>query len=188
MSSCTPPSTRVRCQVASASGACRRSALPRKPAPPVMSNVIARIMATWVALLRAVNLGRRNKVPMAELRRVLDEAGYGNVRTLIASGNVVLETSKPSARALEALIADAFGVQTTVLLRSAAQVRKLAAADPFGGTNSYVAFLAQKPKASALKSLAGLEEHRVVGSDLVLHFPNGYAAAQLTGAVIEKRL
>jgi len=56
-------------------------------------------LATWVALLRAVNLGSRNKVPMAQLRRAMADAGYGDVRTVIASGNVVFSHgAKPSAR------------------------------------------------------------------------------------------
>jgi uncharacterized protein (DUF1697 family) len=154
----------------------------------VISTVITRILATWVALLRAVNLGSRNKVPMAGLRAALEGAGYENVRTVIASGNVVFERSRPTASALEQLLLDEFRVETTVLLRSAAQIRALARADPFGGGNAYVAFLAKKPPASALRTLAGLDEHALVGSDLVLHFPNGYSAAQLTGAVIEKKL
>jgi uncharacterized protein (DUF1697 family) len=143
-------------------------------------------LATWVALLRAVNLGRRNKVPMAALRGALETAGYCDVRTVIASGNVVFSRrTKPTARALESLIADEFGVRTTVLLRSAAQIRKLRDARPFAG-NAYVAFLASRPK--SLKEIEGLDAFVVVGGDLVLHFPHGYAAAQLTGAVIEKRL
>jgi uncharacterized protein (DUF1697 family) len=143
-------------------------------------------LATWVALLRAVNLGSRNKVPMARLRRALTDAGYDDVRTVIASGNVVFSRGgKPSARALESLIADEFGVRTTVILRSAAQIRKLRAAKPFAGA-AYVAFLATRPRST--KPIEGLDEFAVVGSDLVLHFPNGYAAAQLTGAVLEKTL
>ena len=74
----------------------------------------------WVALLRGVNLGPRNKVPMAELRQALETAGYGSVRTYIASGNVLLDG--PAGRAalasqLERLVADTFGVSTTVILR-----------------------------------------------------------------------
>lgn len=125
---------------------------------------------------------------MAQLRAALEDDGYFDVRTVIASGNVVFERARPSVHAIESLIADTFGVETTVILRSAAQIRELAAGDPFGGTNTYVAFLAKKPGAAALKSLAGLDEHRLVGSDLVLHFPSGYSAAQLTGAVLEKKL
>ncbi|HEY8408808.1 MAG TPA: DUF1697 domain-containing protein [Gaiellaceae bacterium] len=143
-------------------------------------------MATWVALLRAVNLGSRNKVPMAQLRRAMEDAGYDDVRTVIASGNVVFSRgAKPSSRALESLIADAFGVRTTVIIRSAAQIRKLRAAKPFPGA-AYVAFLATRPRST--KSIEGIDEFAVVGGDIVLHFPNGSAAAQLTGAVLEKKL
>jgi uncharacterized protein (DUF1697 family) len=143
-------------------------------------------LATWVALLRAVNLGSRNKVPMAQLRRVLEEAGYDDVRTVITSGNVVFSRgARPSARSLESLIAGEFGVRTTVILRSGAQIRRLRAAKPFDRT-AYVAFLASRPRST--KAIEGLDRFTVVGSDIVLHFPSGYAAAQLTGAVLEKKL
>ena len=143
-------------------------------------------MAAWVALLRAVNLGSRNKVPMAQLRRALEDAGYDDARTVIASGNVVFSHgAKPSARALESLIAEEFGVRTTVILRSAAQIRRLRAARPFDGA-AYVAFLATRPRST--RSIEGLDEFAVIGSDIVLRFPSGYAAAQLTGAVLEKKL
>jgi len=123
---------------------------------------------------------------MAHLRRAMTDAGYDDVRTVIASGNVVFSrVAKPSARALESLIADEFGVRTTVILRSAAQIRTLRAAKPFAGA-AYVAFLATRPRST--KSIEGIDEFAVVGSDIVLHFPNGYAAAQLTGAVLEKKL
>jgi uncharacterized protein (DUF1697 family) len=123
---------------------------------------------------------------MAGLRSALEDAGYDDVRTVIASGNVVFSHgAKPSAHALESLIADEFGVRTRVILRSAAQIRKLRAAKPFEG-RVYVAFLAAKPRST--RPIEGLDPFAVVGSDIVLHFPSGYAAAQLTGAVIEKRL
>jgi uncharacterized protein (DUF1697 family) len=144
-------------------------------------------LATWVALLRAVNLGSRNKVPMAALRAALSDAGYDEVRTLIASGNVVLSRrTKPSAHSLESLIADEFGVRTTVILRSAAQIRALRDARPFDDGRVYVAFLAAEPRTT--KPIEGLDEFAVVGTDIVLRFPSGYAAAQLTGAVLEKKL
>jgi uncharacterized protein (DUF1697 family) len=143
-------------------------------------------LATWIALLRAVNLGSRNKVPMATLRAALSDAGYDDVRTVIASGNVIFtRRAKPSPRALESLIADEFGVRTTVILRSASEIRALRDARPFPG-NAYVAFLAAKPK--SVKPIEGLDAFAVVGDDIVLHFPQGTAAARLSGAVLEKRL
>ena len=143
-------------------------------------------MATWVALLRAVNLGSRNKVPMARLREAMTGAGYDDVRTLIASGNIVFAASrKPPAADLEQLIAGEFGVTTTVILRSAAQIRKLADAKPFP-RDAHVAFLARKPRTT--KPLEGLDRFELVGSDLVVHTPHGYADVQLSGAVIERAL
>lgn len=131
----------------------------------------------WVALLRAVNLGSRNKVPMAQLRLALAADGYRDVQTLIASGNVVFDHDRPSAAALERLIADEFGVITTVVLRSAAEIRRLAAAKPPFDEVTYVAFTAAKP--SRTHGLAGV----LVADDFV--FPRG---SELNGAQIEKAL
>ena len=75
----------------------------------------------WVALLRAVNLGARNKVPMAKLRALLEDAGYGDVRTYIASGNVLLDgpTSRTALarRSSSGSWPDDFGVDTTAIVR-----------------------------------------------------------------------
>ena len=86
----------------------------------------------WVALLRAVNLGARNKVPMAELRRLLTDAGYGDVRTYIASGNVLLDGPRGRstvAGELERLIADEFKVNTTAVMRTPKELKERSAED-----------------------------------------------------------
>jgi uncharacterized protein (DUF1697 family) len=149
---------------------------------------------TWIALLRAVNVGGRNKVAMAELRRVFEDAGCGSVRTYIQSGNVVFEHDGPDAATLEAAVADAFGVQSAIVLRTARQLRRLVGAHPFGAdtSNSVVAFLGKKPGRARLRALAeldiGADRFEVVGPDVVVHYPNGYAGARLTAAVLEKQL
>jgi uncharacterized protein (DUF1697 family) len=143
-------------------------------------------LAAWVALLRAVNLGRTNKVPMAQLRAALTAAGYRDVQTLIASGNVVLRAERrPAPARLEQLIADEFGVATTVILRSSAQIRRLAGAKPFP-RDAHVAFLQRAPRSTS--ALAGLDPFEIVGPDIVVHAPNGYANVRLSGAVIEQAL
>ena len=74
-----------------------RGATDEAGAPPARRAAAGTAPAVkWVALLRGVNLGARNKVPMAQLRTLLEDAGYGNVRTYIASGNVLLDG--PAAR------------------------------------------------------------------------------------------
>src|SRR5947208_3501781 len=81
----------------------------------------------WVALLRGINVGGKNRVPMAELRRVLEEDGLDEVRTFIASGNVLF-TGGGSNRAalgrrLEKLVDETFGVPAAVVLRTFAELR-----------------------------------------------------------------
>ena len=148
----------------------------------------------WVALLRAINLGARNKVPMAALREVLEDLGCQSVRTYIQSGNVVFEHDGPDRARLEAAVAEAFGVQSVIVLRKAKQIRDLVSAHPFGRdtSKSHVAFLSEKPDRSALRSLSQLEigpdRFEVVGADVALHYPNGFSGAKLTAARLEKHL
>jgi len=76
-----------------------------------------------ILLLRAVNLGKRNKVPMKELMRLLRDDGLGEPSYLLQSGNVVV--SRPAVapaelkRRAEGLVAEAFGVETVAVLRTA---------------------------------------------------------------------
>lgn len=147
-----------------------------------------------IALLRAVNLGKRNKVPMAELRAVLEAAGCTGVRTYIQSGNVILDHPRPDAAVIERAIADAFGVQTVVVLRTPAQLRELVAGHPFGEDTSasYVAFLAGRPTPAALRALADRDvepdRFELAGPDLVLHLPRHTQGARLSPAVVERTL
>jgi uncharacterized protein (DUF1697 family) len=152
----------------------------------------------WVALLRGINLGARNKVPMTELRRLLEERGYGSVRTYIQSGNVLF-TAKASdraalARKLERAIEEAFGVSAAVVLRTFDEIGRVAGSHPFGPDTSktQVAFLAQKPRRADVRTLEELEiapdRFEVAGSDVYLHYPNGVQGARLSGALLERHL
>lgn len=151
-------------------------------------------MAGTVALLRAVNVGGRNKVPMAELRTLCAELGHPDVSTFIASGNVVFPHGAPGAAKLEAAIAGRFGVQTTVVLRTAAQLAKLVASRPFGSRtdDAFVAFLAGTPARASFEafSTADFPENawERVGPDLVILYPSGFHRAQLTVARLERLL
>ena len=89
----------------------------------------------YVALLRGINVGGRNKVPMGDLRQVFEEGGYGAVRTYIQSGNVLFEA--PGARGsldadVEQLLAARVGVPLVVVVRSHAQLRNVVERAPAG--------------------------------------------------------
>src|SRR5688572_12564919 len=91
-------------------------------------------MAKHVALLRAVNVGGRGSLAMAELRKVAEGLGYGEVKTLLQSGNLVFDTSgKTDAleRALEAALKQQLGIETDFMVRDARAWRTIIAANPF---------------------------------------------------------
>jgi uncharacterized protein (DUF1697 family) len=151
----------------------------------------------WIALLRAVNLGARNKVPMAELRAQLDASGYEGVRTYIASGNVLLDGPNDRdalAGELERLIADAFRVETTAILRTPKELRDLVAAHPFGAdtSRSHVVFLTGQPGREGTERLAAVDPSpdRVVlaGADVYLQYRAGVQGARLSAARLERLL
>ena len=151
----------------------------------------------WVALLRAVNLGGENKVPMAQLRTLLEEEGYADVRTYIASGNVLLDGPRSAATLsaeLERLIAHAFGVTTTVMLRRPRELAATVAAHPFGPdpAETHVAFLAARPTKAAVARLEavdpGADLAALAGAELYLRLPRGVHGSRLSGARIEKLL
>ena len=92
-------------------------------------------MAVHVAMLRGINLGPRRRVPMADLRTLLTDAGYEDVRTYVQSGNIVLRSpAKPAEveRELQTLISERFGFDVPVIVRSRAQLAAVVKADPLG--------------------------------------------------------
>ena len=157
-------------------------------------------MAAYAALLRAVNLAGRNRVPMAELRERLTALGLDDVATHLQSGNVVFRTSRSAkdvAAAIEKEIADAFDVRSAVILRTAAQLKRVAGANPFLRDESdpkklLVVFLDGAPGAKAAKKLdperSPGDRFALKGSELYLHLPNGFGRSKLTIDYLEKTL
>jgi uncharacterized protein (DUF1697 family) len=104
-------------------------------------------MTVYVGLLRAVNVGGTGKLPMSVLTRVCEQAGFGSVRTYIASGNVVFESPLDEAAVRAALmegLAAAIGKPVRAAVRSAAALAEVLAANPFKqapGNQAMVIFL-----------------------------------------------
>jgi uncharacterized protein (DUF1697 family) len=116
------------------------------------------LMPTYIALLRGINVGGNKKVSMADLKKALEKAGYSNVKTLLNSGNVVLDAdeNKPAVvrKDLEALLEKTFKFPVPVLVRTYEELEALEASKPFKGipvtkdTRLYITFLSDgsKPK------------------------------------------
>ena len=157
-------------------------------------------MTTFVALLRAVNLGSRNRVPMAELRALVEGLGAEDVRTYVQSGNVVCRSSR-SAQALadgiHAAIEERLGLDIAVVVRTRAQLAKVARTNPLAGPKVdektlHVAFLAETPSRARVRELdpgfAAPDALHVAGRQVYLRYANGAGRTKLTNTVLERRL
>jgi uncharacterized protein (DUF1697 family) len=92
-------------------------------------------MARYAVFLRGINLGPRRRVPMGKLRTVREQAGYEDVRTLLASGNVVLTSrAKPATleRELPRTLREALGIAIAVVVRTRDELAEVIAFDPLG--------------------------------------------------------
>lgn len=124
-------------------------------------------MDTFIALLRAVNVGGTGKLPMEDLRALCATAGFRDVRTYIASGNVVLRCAKTEAqvkKALEAALHEYAGKPVGVLVRSPAQMRAVLEANPFADSPSnrvHAIFLDDAPPADALTQARHQRSERI---------------------------
>src|SRR5581483_11252634 len=88
-----------------------------------------------VVLLRGINLGPRNRIAMPELRDALGEAGFKDVQTYVASGNVVLSSRaapKRVASRVQKLIADRFGLDIAVVVRTHDELAEVVKLNPLG--------------------------------------------------------
>lgn len=154
----------------------------------------------YVALLRGINVGGNNKVPMADLRALLAELGYADVATHLQSGNAVLSSDLPAAdleRDIAAAIADRLKVGCAVLVRTGAELTATVSGNPLGGepenpSRYFVAFLSREPEPARAAALAGLsfapDEFWLRGREAYLWCPRGAAETKLTGALLEKQL
>ena len=156
-------------------------------------------MGSYIALLRGINVGGHNKIPMAGLREACAELDWTGVRTYIQSGNLVFEaTGKPAAleQALEKKIAARFGFAPAVIVRTAAQLKRLAQANPFEEESAkephwvLVGLAKQALKSGAAEAIEakGKAGERVAeaGGALWFHYPAGVGTSKLTPALIDR--
>jgi uncharacterized protein (DUF1697 family) len=147
-------------------------------------------MQTWIALLRGINVGGKNILPMASLVADLHSLKLQNIRTYIQSGNVVFETRAknrgPLAEKIAARIEQQHGFRPHVLLLSEAELQHAISANPFSDSDPksvHFFFLDSTPTAPDIKSLddakAPREEYRIADQVLYLHAPDGIGRSKL---------
>ncbi|SHG48902.1 DUF1697 domain-containing protein [Massilia sp. CF038] len=144
-------------------------------------------MTTYIALLRAVNVGGTGKLPMAELTAMCEQAGFAAVKTYIASGNVVFDSKLSAAKvkaALEQALLAYAGKPVRVLVRTAAELARVVSDNPYpeAAPNRTVAiFLDEAPAADALGTATGVKnEEMALGTrEIYVHYGDGMADSKL---------
>ena len=160
-------------------------------------------MASHVALLRGINVGGRNKVPMADLREVVTSLGHTGVSTYIQSGNVLFSTTEDDtaklATALESAIEDRFGIWSSVVVLSRDELARVLAANPYPDEPNprmvHVVFLNGSPPETLLDRITAAESAvaakgsrdtvQLAGQALFLHTPDGYGTSELAQNVLK---
>jgi len=152
-------------------------------------------MTRYALLLRGVNVGTKNSLPMAELRAMLERIGCAEVETYVQSGNAVLETKLGAAalcRAIEAELERYMGRPIATTLRTRAELQAIVAANPFEKVATRpsflcVTFLAGAPRDSEVAPLHAQdwkpERFQLVGREIFTWHPNGQARSPLAAAL-----
>ena len=162
-------------------------------------------MTTYIALLRAINVGGTKKLSMSDLRAFVEELGFDDVRTLLQTGNLVFTGKARAAGALEHLLevaaAKRLALRTDFVVRTSEELTAIVAQNPFPSearrdpSHLVVQFLKDAPSAVAVKSLqaaidatSGPEIVRAIGKQLYVVYPAGIGRSKLTAKLMENKL
>lgn len=155
----------------------------------------------WAVFLRGVNVGGKHKLPMAELRAFIGELGAREVRTYLQSGNAVFLAGEAQAVRIEAGFDERsearFGFPVPALLRSAPELRRVLADNPFLAAGAdekalHVLLLRHPPAPDAVAALdparSPPDAFAVRGRSVYLYLPGGVARTRLSNAYVDRTL
>jgi uncharacterized protein (DUF1697 family) len=156
-------------------------------------------MNTYIALLKGINVGGHKKVPMAELRELLRDSGFTNVRTYIQSGNVIFQTAKSHITVMESniqkSILDHFGFDVSVLVRTRENLKRIYDDCPFSEEKkkkSYFTMLHNTPSKELVKIASEKvyedEEYFIINDCIYFYCEKGYGRAKFNMNLFERKL
>lgn len=157
-------------------------------------------METYVALLRGINVGSKNRIKMDELICLFKQLNFTSIQTYIQSGNVLFQTEKnmPTSDVqteIESILKEKFKNDIPVILRSKKQWREIYLLNPFYKrnnykTNTHVSFLEKVTSISEQKLIDSFpnEEFILQNNEIYLWCEKGYSETKLSNNAIEKKL
>lgn len=154
----------------------------------------------YIALIRGVNVGGK-RIKMAHLKENFESMGYKNVKTYLQSGNVIFEDKSSNIteirQNIENNINKEFEFSVNVIIRTEKELEYIIINNPFNKENMeisslYVTFLQNVPDEEILANLdlniEDNERFEIIGKEIYLYLPHGYARTKLTNNALEKKL
>src|SRR3712207_6566461 len=156
-------------------------------------------MATYIALLRGINVSGQKIIPMADLKALFVKLGFKDARTFIQSGNVVFSSAVADPSALigriEAGIRKTFGFEVSVVLKTLPELKKIVKDRPFQpkeGERVYITYLAEAPAKEGVKKLEAArnetDDFAVAKAAVYILVRAGYGKSQFSNNFVEKKL
>lgn len=146
---------------------------------------------SFVALLRGINLGAKNKVDMKSLKALFEEMGYENVRTYIQTGNVIFDNSTYDVRRIENALRETYGFEIPVVVRSKEELEEIQRHPIFLKDQVYIMFLEKDISVEQLSLLDTLVDDEFVVSNLrsiIISLSKNYHQTKFTNTFFEKKL
>jgi uncharacterized protein (DUF1697 family) len=160
-------------------------------------------MATYISMLRGINVGGHKKILMADLRALYKKLKFSNIESYIQSGNVVFDTESkttPSelAQMIEQAITKKYGFDVPVIIRTPEEIEHVISSNPYRDEletdikRVYVSFLATNPAAANLEKLKAFDfapdQYHVEGQDIFLCYGDRASNSKMTNNFFENKL
>ncbi|GET27669.1 DUF1697 domain-containing protein [Prolixibacter sp. NT017] len=160
-------------------------------------------MNQYIAILRGINVGGNRKIKMADLKELFTGLGFTEISTYIQSGNVLFSSAKAEdtmalGDQLEQAIADTFGFDVPVIVRTVEELQQAVAVNPFYASPDadierlHLTFLKTEPEADKLDAINQInhspDKFNIIGNHAFVYCSGRYSESKLTNAFFEKKL
>ena len=156
-------------------------------------------MATFISILRGINVSGQKKIQMTDLKSLFEELDFKNVRTYIQSGNVIFESNdRDPAQRIEQKIQEKYTFHVPVIIRTADEMKVVLNNNPFlrekniDESKLHVTFLGEFPSEEQIQKTETLnyepDRFNIAGKEIYLYCPNGYGRTKLNNNFFENKL
>ena len=159
------------------------------------SSPLERLGEAYIILLRGINVSGKNKIPMLDLRTLLNDLEYQNVQTYIQSGNIILESTfskNETSQRINKSIKEKFGFDIPVIVRTIPELKKTIENYPFSIENEKIVAFTFLDRSSEIKEIEikniGEDQYKINGDVVYLNCPSTFAKTKISNNVLEKKL